>query len=98
MIQPGTIVPESEFYKLSVVDFEHREWTSLHIDPDKNIQDSGTLCSGSITELVSVSPHNQGKDYLFLEFLHQVDIPFNENTVISKHVAGNEAKSAREMS
>lgn len=93
-VQPGTIVPETKFYKLNVVDLKDREWVSTRIDPDTDVHDEGTICSGTITEMVYVATHKRDGDFLYLEFFHDVKIPFNNKTITSKSVAGNESKSA----
>jgi|GEM_PF-3406526 len=90
---PGTLIPETDYYDLTMADVHHRIWKGERILPGvfqhMNGMDilSGRLdeitCEGEIPQKVS-APGSNLSCYVF----EKIDIPINAKSSLHRHIAG----------
>jgi hypothetical protein len=91
----GSIIPKSEFYRLSAEDSKGREWICDQVSPGTDSSSGqGTICTGNLAEITCLNEGlDEAKDFLYLEIFDNTKLPYNAQTIVNKNVAGKESVS-----
>jgi hypothetical protein len=88
--RPGQIISEKEFYTLHGIDSTGRRWTGRFFRLDRHASGNGTLCTGRLDEIITRGrlPKPSLRDHMHMDFIGDVEVPFNQTTTVEKTVAG----------